>query len=124
MAFNWFISVIQLQFDLIQTSDVRDPLPTKDTARLHTQQQMTDLRGGRRAMRARDRRGQEGTGAGGGMMVREEEREREGEEGRRAERGGREERDGGKKQRGVQAGLGDQGSPKSAEYRCSERKGK
>lgn len=46
MAFNWFISVIQLQFDLIQTSDVRDPPPTKDTARLHKQQQMRDLRGG------------------------------------------------------------------------------
>lgn len=39
MAFNWFISVIQLQFDLIQTSDVRDLPPTKDTARLHKQQQ-------------------------------------------------------------------------------------
>lgn len=32
MAFNWFISVIQLQFDLIQTSGVCDPPPTKDTA--------------------------------------------------------------------------------------------
>lgn len=31
MAFSWFISVIQLQFDLIQTSDVCDLLPTKGT---------------------------------------------------------------------------------------------
>lgn len=46
MAFNWFISVIQLWFDLIQTSEVCDPPPTEDTARLHKQQQMTDVRGG------------------------------------------------------------------------------
>ena len=39
MAFNWFISVIQLQFDLIQTSDVSDPPPTKDTASLCRQEQ-------------------------------------------------------------------------------------
>lgn len=32
MAFNWFISVILLQFDLIQTSDVCDLPPTKGTA--------------------------------------------------------------------------------------------
>lgn len=35
MAFNWFISVIQLQLDLIQNSDVCDPPPTKDTASLY-----------------------------------------------------------------------------------------
>lgn len=34
MAFNWFISVIQLQFDLIQTSDVCDLPPTKGTVSL------------------------------------------------------------------------------------------
>jgi hypothetical protein len=46
MAFNWFISVIQLQFDLIQTSDVWDLPPTKDTVRLYKQQQTADLREG------------------------------------------------------------------------------
>lgn len=39
MPFNWFISVIQLQCDLIQTSDVCDPAPTKGSASLYTQQQ-------------------------------------------------------------------------------------
>lgn len=45
MVFNWFISVIQLQFDLIQTSDVFDLPPTKGTVNLYKQQQMASLEG-------------------------------------------------------------------------------
>lgn len=138
MAFNWFISVIQSQSDLIQTSDVRDPPPTKDTARLHKQQQMRDMRGGgwggvtedeREGRKKRDREHRV-WGKGEWMEVREGDREREREEERREEQHGREEREEEKEQRGIQDGLGDQGSQKSAEYmdaqrqRQKQRKGK
>lgn len=45
MAFNGFISVIQLQFDLIQTSDVCDLPPTKGAVGLSKQRQMANLEG-------------------------------------------------------------------------------
>lgn len=44
MVFNWFINIIQLRFDLIQTSHVCDLPPSKGTVS-RCIQQMADLRG-------------------------------------------------------------------------------